>query len=264
MIGAMHVQLRPDPFAYLLLAATATRDLEVGTAIYNCALRNPVDVAQRILTIEALIPGRFTFGVGAGSTESADQAVGLDFDQRFRRFYENIDVIRRLCRGEHVTDVAHGATGEAFFNPPEGTKGPRMYLSAWHSTISLRHVVDEFDGWLCSAGYLREVTGTPRDRGVGGLTLANIAEAMKRYRDLGGTARSVISLGAWDFEARATDLGDDERFNLDGPPEVVGERLARIAEIGYTDVIFNNKRATNDDLHQLRAVVPRDPVSYAA
>jgi alkanesulfonate monooxygenase SsuD/methylene tetrahydromethanopterin reductase-like flavin-dependent oxidoreductase (luciferase family) len=268
MLGAAQVQPRPDPLSWLLTACLATERVEVGTAIYNTALRNPVDVAQRLLTLEALVPGRFSLGVGAGSTDSADQAVGVSFESRFRRFYANMDVLRRLCRGEHVVDVTNGATGEAFFNPPPGTVGPRFYLGAWHSRVTMRHVVDEYDGWLCSAGYLRHLPEAARGAGPG--TLANIATAIRLYEDLGGTGRKILSTISWDFDAPSGRLVEDETFNLACPPAEAGERLHALAELGFDDILLMQagqsgaptegaRGLLEDQLGQLRALLPADP-----
>jgi len=270
MLGAARVQPRPDPLTWLLTACLATERIEVGTAIYNTALRNPVDLAQRLLTLEALVPGRFSLGVGAGSTESADQAMGVTFESRFQRFYQNMDTLRRLCSGEHVIDEAHGATGEAFFNPPPGTTGPRFYLSAWHSPVSMRHAVNEFDGWLCSAGYLRHLSPDQANQSAGPGTLANVAKAIKLYQDMGGTGRKILSTISWNFDAPARALGEDETFNLACAPAEAAERLHAVAELGFDDILLmqaGQSGAPSDDSHglvedqlgQLRALFPAGP-----
>lgn len=270
MLGAARVQPRPDPLTWLLTACLATERVEVGTAVYNPALRNPVDVAQRLLTIEALVPGRLSLGVGAGSTESADQAMGMTFESRFRRFYANMDVLRRLCRGEHVVDSAHGATGEAFFNPPPTSAGPRFYLGAWHSRITMRHAVDEYDGWLCSAGYLRHLPAGQGSHSAGPGTLANVATAIKLYRDMGGTGRKILSTISWNFDADSGRLRDDETFNLACPPAEAAERLNAIAELGFDDILLmqagqsgaptdSSRGLLEEQLGQLRALLPSDP-----
>src|ERR1051326_6434484 len=77
---------RPDPLMWLLVAAAATEQIEVGTSIYQVPLRNPVELAQRFLTLQALTEGRFSVGVGSGSGAAGYAAIGRpeDFDRRFR------------------------------------------------------------------------------------------------------------------------------------------------------------------------------------
>src|SRR5438552_299824 len=60
--------LHADPLMALAVAATVTRDLEVGTGVLQVPLRNPVELAQRVLTAHVIAGGRLLLGVGAGST----------------------------------------------------------------------------------------------------------------------------------------------------------------------------------------------------
>src|SRR6185437_12398729 len=121
---------RPDPLMWLLVAAAATTRIEVGTSILIVPLRDPVELAQRFLTLQQLTGGRFTVGVGSGSTRSNYEALGRDFDGRFAAMKSDLEVIRALCRGEHA--------GEAFLNPwPTAVPGPPIVIGAWHSGIWL-------------------------------------------------------------------------------------------------------------------------------
>src|SRR5579872_2358044 len=93
---------RADSLAWLLVAGAATNHVEVGTCVLQVPLRNPVELASRFLTLTALTRGRFVAGVGAGSTRSNHDAVGIDFERRFSMLAEDLSIIRRLCRGEQV------------------------------------------------------------------------------------------------------------------------------------------------------------------
>src|SRR5215469_5473267 len=109
---------RPDALMWLLMAVAGTNTIEVGTSVLQVPLRNPVELAQRFLTLQALSRGRFTVGVGAGSTRSNHESVGVDFNQRFALLKDHMEVIRRLCAGETV--------GVANLNPwPSAKGGPR-------------------------------------------------------------------------------------------------------------------------------------------
>src|SRR3984885_6169505 len=59
---------RAAPLMWLLVAAAATTRIEVGTSILIVPLRDPVELAQRFLTLQQLTGGRFTAGGGSGST----------------------------------------------------------------------------------------------------------------------------------------------------------------------------------------------------
>src|SRR4051794_34376023 len=93
---------RPDPLLALAVAGAATERVELGTAVLQLPLRRPVELAQRLLTLHGLTGGRFSAGLGAGSTRDDFAAVGVDYDQRFELFATGLDPLRRLFRGEQV------------------------------------------------------------------------------------------------------------------------------------------------------------------
>jgi alkanesulfonate monooxygenase SsuD/methylene tetrahydromethanopterin reductase-like flavin-dependent oxidoreductase (luciferase family) len=237
---------RPDALMWLLVACAATDHIEVGTSILQIPLRNPVELAQRFLTLQALTRGRFTIGIGAGSTRSNHDAVGVEFDQRFALLKNNMDTIRRLCNGETV--------GLANLNPwPQVRGGPRYVVGAWYSGIWLKRAAQDYDGWMSSAGRTNMNT---------------VAEAIKRYRDLGGK-RAMVSTCAVDLTAPTTPLGDDESFHLRCDPGEASLRLQRLADLGYDDVLLvkadHTRRAplyepdyTAEDLAAIRALLPKD------
>jgi hypothetical protein len=206
---------RPDPLMWLLVAAAATERIEVGTSILIVPLRDPVELAQRFLTLQQLTSGRFTVGVGSGSTRSNYEAVGRDFDGRFGKMKADLEAIRALCRGEHV--------GEAFLNPwPTAVPGPPVVIGAWHSGIWLKRAVEQYDGWMCSAGRTN---------------LRTMREAIKKYRDLGGK-RAIISSCMIDLTAPTTPLSEDDPFHLRCDPREAADRLHRVAELGFDDVLL--------------------------
>jgi alkanesulfonate monooxygenase SsuD/methylene tetrahydromethanopterin reductase-like flavin-dependent oxidoreductase (luciferase family) len=213
----------PDPMMWLLVVANATSRIEVGTAIYQIPLRAPVDLAQQFLTMRALIGDRLSLGGGPGSTAAGYEAVGMDFEHRFRTFHANMDTIRRLMAGQTV--------GAANLAPwPSIVGGPRFLLGAWHGGASLQRAARDYDGWLCSAGRT---------------TTATIVEGIKRYRDLGGT-RAIVATCPVDLTAPSAPLADDEPFNLRCDPEAAAARLHWLAELGFDDVMLNirDPRAT--------------------
>jgi alkanesulfonate monooxygenase SsuD/methylene tetrahydromethanopterin reductase-like flavin-dependent oxidoreductase (luciferase family) len=237
---------RPDALMWLLMAAAGTEHIEVGTSVLQIPLRNPVELAQRMLTMQALTRGRFTVGIGAGSTKSNHDSVGVDFEKRFTLLKDNMDVIRRLCNGETV--------GTANLNPwPEVKGGPRFVVGAWYSGIWLKRAARDYDGWMSSAGRTN---------------LKTVSEAIGRYRKLGGQ-RAMVSTCAVDLTAPTTELGDEESFHLRCDPEEASRRLQILADLGYDDILVvkadHTRRAplyepdyTAEDLAQIRALLPTD------
>jgi alkanesulfonate monooxygenase SsuD/methylene tetrahydromethanopterin reductase-like flavin-dependent oxidoreductase (luciferase family) len=242
-----------DPFQWSLLAAAATEHIEVGLTVFQVPLREPVDLAQRLLTIHALTGGRFTAGVGAGSTlRGAFEAVDVSYEDRFKIFHAHMAKIRRLLDGEEVDN--------AVLPPWPGTKGgPRFVLGAWHSPVSLKRAVRDYDGWMSSSG------------------LTNIkvmAEGIKRYRDLGGQ-RAMTTTCRVDLRAPDSKLDEDGPFTLICGPKEAAERLNRLVELGFDDVCLrfvdyredqSHRRLnfTADDLAEIRSLLPKDTSALPA
>src|SRR4051812_18662335 len=94
--------VRPDALIWLSYAAAATSRIELGTAILQVPLRYPVELALRLMTLHSLSGGRFRAGLGAGSTRADFDAVGVDFDSRFKALDSGLKIIRKLLDGEQV------------------------------------------------------------------------------------------------------------------------------------------------------------------
>src|SRR6202000_1372249 len=77
-------------------------------------------------------------------------------------------------------------------------EGPRFLLGAWHSEISLKRAVAEYDGWICSA--FRTTYTTRR-------------ESIQRYRALGGT-RALTATCQTDLDAPHKPFSDDDSYYL--------------------------------------------------
>jgi alkanesulfonate monooxygenase SsuD/methylene tetrahydromethanopterin reductase-like flavin-dependent oxidoreductase (luciferase family) len=234
----------PDPLLFLLAAAAGTKTIELGTAVMEVPLRAPVDLAQRFLTMHALTGGRFSAGVGAGSTKQDYDACGIDFEQRFKLLRSHMDLIRALCRGEEV--------GEANLHPwPATVGGPRMLIGAWYSGPWVKRAAQEYDGWLSSSAWTNFNT---------------MKEGLQKYRDLGGK-RAMVATIQVDLTQPEADLADDQPFHLRCGPKSAAERLQKIADIGFDDALIiktarhTEADMTDEDLHQIRSLLPRDGTS---
>ena len=245
---------RPDPLMWLLVAGAATQRLEIGTCIFQVPLRNPVELAQRLLTLHTLTNGRFVLGAGSGSGDRGYKAVGGDFDHRFGKLRDDLVTIRKLCSGETVD-------GANLYPWPEAMGGPPIVIGAWSSERWMRRAAEEYDGWMCSGSFHRSKAKGHET------TFISLADTLQKFRDMGGK-RAMISSVMVDLTQPESRLGDDEPFNLRCGPESAAERLGRIAEIGYDDVLLVKAQEGRslyeahlsvEDLATLRGLVRREP-----
>jgi hypothetical protein len=230
--------------------------VELGTAIYVVPLRERYDLAQRFVTLQTLSPNRFTLGVGTGSSSREYELTGHVFEDRFKALREDMSIIRSVCEGR-PNDLP-GALKEG---PQWGEEvgPPRFVLGAWHSDLQLKRAAADYDGWMASAGGLTRIGGWK-----------NMREAIKRYRDLGGT-RALIATVNVDLRAPTSKPGDNDPFFLECSAAEATARLQYAEQLGYDDVILNKTdRAhpipgmgymhdfTAEELEEIRSLMPKD------
>lgn len=225
--------LHPDPLTALAVAATVTRTIELGTGILQVPLRNPVELAQRVLTTHLVSGGRLRFGVGAGSTAADFAALGFDFASRFKRLDESLAIMRRLWAGERVD----GASLEPVW--PAALGGPPVLIGSWAGSRWIERAAREFDGWVGSGARS---------------SWRALREGIARFRDLGGKRAVVTNVVAQVDSATASPDGPDDPCDLRCPRDVARERLRRLCALGYDDVVLVPRRhdaAHLDELHAL-------------
>jgi alkanesulfonate monooxygenase SsuD/methylene tetrahydromethanopterin reductase-like flavin-dependent oxidoreductase (luciferase family) len=226
----------PDPLMWLLAAATVTQRVELGISVLQVPLREPFELAQRLATLNVLSGGRFSLGVGAGSTKADFDAVGVDYAARFTLLSKYLPILKGLLNGEQV-----GSASLAPWARPGG--GPRMLIGSWSSGPWVVRAAREYDGWLASGRYTRGLKG--------------LAEGIRRYREAGGR-RALIATVYVDLSAPTTPLDENGSFNLVCSPEEAAARLRLVADLGYDDVLLTKPiDQTDEDLVRIRALLPR-------
>jgi alkanesulfonate monooxygenase SsuD/methylene tetrahydromethanopterin reductase-like flavin-dependent oxidoreductase (luciferase family) len=145
---------RHDPLTMLAAIAARTRRVEIGTAVFLPALRNPVVLAHQLATLDRISEGRLVLGAGIANdlanilAEFA--AAGVPFDGRVGRMMEGLRLARALWTGEPVDwqgrwPVAGGALGPT----PHRSGGPPVWL-AGSVGPALRRAGRHFDGWFAN------------------------------------------------------------------------------------------------------------------
>ena len=156
----------PDPFVALAVAATATKDVELGTAVVQISLYQPTDLAHRIFSLMQICGDRLTLGVGAGSTETDFIAFERDYAKRFKTFDTSLARLKTL--------LADGKDERANLTPWNAVcGGPPLVLGTWGAGVE--RAAKDFDGWVASAHHR---------------TADQVIDALGRYRAAGGSGRS--------------------------------------------------------------------------
>jgi len=134
-----------------VMAATGQMDLVTTVALP--VVRGPVALAKSMAAIDILSGGRLIVGVGPGSSARDYDAVGVPFEERWKRLDEAISALRALWRDDGPPFEGNFYTTEGIVLDPRPLRqpGPPVWIGSWGSEAGLRRTARLGDGWLASA-----------------------------------------------------------------------------------------------------------------
>jgi alkanesulfonate monooxygenase SsuD/methylene tetrahydromethanopterin reductase-like flavin-dependent oxidoreductase (luciferase family) len=137
----------------LAMSIPHSGELRLCTTISLPIIRGPIPLAKTLTSLNALAGGRLVAGIGPGSSSRDYAAVGIPFEQRWKRFDEAAQILRQIFRGEEPVDGDYYATSAVAKElQPRPDHPIPIWIGSWGSTPGLRRVARLADGWLAS-GY---------------------------------------------------------------------------------------------------------------
>jgi alkanesulfonate monooxygenase SsuD/methylene tetrahydromethanopterin reductase-like flavin-dependent oxidoreductase (luciferase family) len=175
-----------------------TGDMALATTVSLAVLRGPVPLAKTLAALDLLSEGRLAAALGPGSSKRDYDALGVSFDERWKRFDEAIGVLRGLLEGKPFpgkTEYYRMPSDVELAPAPRHGRIP-LWIGSWGSNAGLRRVARAGDGWLASA-YNTTPDGfaEARDR------LAR--ELEERGHDADGFPNALSTMWTWVAEDRA-------------------------------------------------------------
>ena len=235
-----------DPLTSLAVATTATSKIRLGTSILNTVVRNPVVAAKALSTLDILSSGRLFVGVGPGSYKPDYDACGIAFEERWPRFTESLEVLKRLWSGSPASFHGKFYAPENLVMEPRPVQRPHppIWIGSWGSDRGLRRVARYGDGWMASAYNITPEIFSERWKKL----LFYVEETGK---DPGSMGNAVVTMFMYLSENRekARQVARDtlapvlgrppeelERLLPFGTPEQCIQRIRRLAEAGVKRV----------------------------
>ena len=131
----------------------STSSIGFATTVSLPIVRGPVAMAKTLSAIDILSEGRLTVGVGPGSSQRDYSAVGIPFEERWKRLDEAVETMRALWskEGTQFKGAYYSTEGVEMEPHPRQQPGPPIWLGSWGSPAGLRRVSRLGDGWLASA-----------------------------------------------------------------------------------------------------------------
>ena len=128
--------------------------MDLVTTVSLPVVRGPIPLAKSLGAIDRLSGGRLIACMGPGSSARDYTAVGIPFEERWKRLDEAVQTLRALwSRDGAVYKGRFYSTEGIMLEPfPVQKAGPPIWLGSWGSTSGLQRVARLADGWLAS-GY---------------------------------------------------------------------------------------------------------------
>ena len=221
----------PDPLIGVSVAASVTERITLGTCIYQVPLRNPVELAHRMMTVNLLAGDRLLWGVGAGSTQDDFSAVGEDYEGRFKKLRAALPTMRQLWAG----DTVDGTNLQPW---PEVRKGSKILIGSWAGSIWIPRAAKEFDGWIASGHYTN---------------IDTMKEGLERFRGKGGGTAVAANIRV-DLTKPTTDLEGMQGFTLECEPVEAKRRLDMVRDAGFDHIVLVVNDASEANLAAVRAL----------
>ena len=229
----------------LSYAAAVTRRVRLGMAVFLINLRNPIQLAKSLASLDQLSQGRLIAGVGLGAVTRLYQAYGLSPDKRLARFNEALTLMQKLWTEDNVTfegkfwQLKNATLAPKPFQKPH----PPIWFGA-NAPAALRRAALRGSGFLgagssSTANYkeqvkiirqaLEEANKNPAEFTIG----KRVYIAVDRDRD-----RAAKRLTEW-FAAYygAADLA--EKVSVWGSAEECAAQLSEIAAAGARLLLLN-------------------------
>jgi probable F420-dependent oxidoreductase len=132
---------------------SATGQMDLMTTVALPVVRGPVALAKSMAAIDILSGGRLIVGAGPGSSARDYAAVGIPFEERFKRLDEAVETLRALWRedGPPFRGEFYSTEGVDLDPRPPRQPGPPIWIGSWGSEAGLRRTARLGDGWLASA-----------------------------------------------------------------------------------------------------------------
>ena len=220
-----------DPLETLTYIAGNTDRISLGTSLIDMFFHNPVTLARRFATLDALSGGRVIAGLGIGWSKDEYIAAGISFKEKGARADEYLQVLKRIWTEDVVEFKGQ------FYNIPASKIGPKpvqkpyppILLGAF-SPKTFPRIVNFADGWIPIAGF---VSLEQQEQAIN--TLRETArKANKNPSDI----RIVVLTYPNLLDSSSNSSSNPQRMPMTGTIDQIGNDVEQIKAMGAEHIIF--------------------------
>ncbi|MCS7142291.1 MAG: LLM class flavin-dependent oxidoreductase [Aigarchaeota archaeon] len=246
ILGSRKVFPILDPFLLLSAISSRTHRVKLGTMLL-VSLRNPVQLAKEIATLDYISRGRLMIGGIAGWYEREFKAMGVEYSKRGRLLERNFSIIRELLANNSVTMKVDNLDLDNVTIEPKSLQRPSpLMLMGGYSDNVLRRIAKLADGWV-SYCYTPEsfranwgkILQYAREYGRDQSSLTNLAIiplCVSKDREVGmSRLKAFASKGYLDFPSWSSATLDS---SIVGGVEECRDRLTSYFENGMEKIVL--------------------------
>ena len=137
-----------EPVTLLTYVAALTSRVRLGTSVMLTVLRNPVQLAKSLSSLDQMSQGRLAVGVGIGG-HVPESIFGYPSEHRVRRFVEGLQVMKALWTESKATVTGTYWQFKDVSMEPKPVQKP--YPPVWfgaRQAPALKRAVQHGDGWM--------------------------------------------------------------------------------------------------------------------
>jgi alkanesulfonate monooxygenase SsuD/methylene tetrahydromethanopterin reductase-like flavin-dependent oxidoreductase (luciferase family) len=125
------------------------KNCAAGTAVMLLGLRHPVTVASELSSLDVLNNGKSFAAFGLGYRQEELNAFNLTKSERFSRFVESIEIIKRLWTEDNVSHDGKAFTLKSVSVDPKPLQKPRppIWIAA-NTDAAVMRAATLGDGWM--------------------------------------------------------------------------------------------------------------------
>src|SRR5215469_4445992 len=138
-----------EPVTLLTYVAALTSRARLGSSVLLTVIRNPVQLAKSLATLDQLSHGRLTIGVGIGGAHVPEHVFGVSGERRARRFVEGLEVMKALWTQARASIACEFWQFENVPMEPKSVQKPHppLWFGA-RDAIGLRRAARLGQGWM--------------------------------------------------------------------------------------------------------------------
>ena len=234
-----------EPLSLLSNVAAVTDKVRLGTSVIVAPLRNPLQLAKILASMDQLSNGRLIVGLGLGGHMGPYLPMGISPEKRVRRFLEIMDVMKALWTEPEAWYKGQfwQLEGTSMAPKPVQKPHPPIILGA-RQPNALKRAVRHSDGWMGAGAsstaqfidgvgqvrkYLEEATRDP----------ATFAISKRVYIAIDNDERRAGSrLREW-FGRRYNNADMAEEVSVWGSIAKCTDKLAVVVDAGAGMVLLN-------------------------